>query len=151
MQSVDMQNTSSTSTMYKGAPSNSINHDFDQIQIFLGVSVNAVVDHPGHVIWGVDFSQIANRGFAETGYPISVGCLRSNSTISSSAACTDTVNFLSSAGITSADYPNIIGADPFADPSAPLTPSTTYYVQASGFADLTGQQGSLYTSFRTTP
>ena len=36
-------------------------------------------------------------------------------------------------------------------PSAPLAPSVTYYVQASGFADLSGQQGSLFTSFRTAP
>jgi len=36
-------------------------------------------------------------------------------------------------------------------PSALLTPSRTYYVQMSGFVDLTGQQGSMFTSFRTTP
>jgi large repetitive protein len=36
-------------------------------------------------------------------------------------------------------------------PSALLTPSTAYYLQTSGFADLTGQQGSMFTSFRTTP
>jgi hypothetical protein len=34
-------------------------------------------------------------------------------------------------------------------PSAPLTPGMTYYVQGSGFADLTGQQASVFTSFRT--
>ena len=36
-------------------------------------------------------------------------------------------------------------------PIAPLTAATTYYVQTSGFADLAGQQGSMFTSFRTTP
>jgi methionine-rich copper-binding protein CopC len=36
-------------------------------------------------------------------------------------------------------------------PAAPLTAATTYFVQISGFVDLSGQQGSLFTSFRTTP
>jgi hypothetical protein len=35
-------------------------------------------------------------------------------------------------------------------PSAPLTPQVTYYVQAT-FLDLSGQQGSLFSSFRTAP
>ena len=36
-------------------------------------------------------------------------------------------------------------------PTAPLTASTTYYVQTSGFTDLAGLQGSMFTSFRTSP
>ena len=127
MHSVDMQQTVSQSTTYKAPPSDSINHDYDQIQLFLGVNVIASVDYLGNVTWSTDFSQIAAQGFAETGYPISVGCLRPNSTIPS-FECTATVNFLSSVGITSADYPNILGADPFADPSASPTPDPSRYV-----------------------
>ena len=127
MHSVDMQQMSGQSTTYKAPPSDSINHDYDQIQIFLGVKVNASVDYLGNVTWSTDFSQIASQGFAETGYPISVGCLRSNSTIPASE-CTAAVNLLSSVGITSADYPSILGANPFADPTAPLTPDPSRYV-----------------------
>src|SRR5690242_10842580 len=51
MHSVDMQNTSNQSLLYQAPPSDSINHDYDQILIFLGVNVNASVDHLGNVAW----------------------------------------------------------------------------------------------------
>lgn len=119
--SVDAEHTYNQSTTYKGPASNSINHDYDQILIYLGVKVQVTVDYLGNVVWSPDFSQIASAGYAETGYPISVGCLRSNSTIPASQ-CTATISLLNSAGVTSADYPSIIGADPFSSPSAPLSP-----------------------------
>lgn len=125
--STDMQNTATQTTTYKGPATNSINHDYDQIVLFLGVKVNASVDYLGNTTWGVDFSQVAALGFAETGYPISVGCLRANSTIAA-AQCTATLNFLSSAGITSSDYPQILGADPFANPAASQTPAAGRFV-----------------------
>ncbi len=77
--SVDMQETVSQNATYRAPPSDFVNHDYDQIQIFLGVNVNASVDYLGNVAWGLDFSQVASRGFAETGYGITVGCLRPNS------------------------------------------------------------------------
>jgi len=89
--------------------------------------VNASVDDLGIVTWSIDFSKVGSQGFSENGYPIAVGCLRSNSTIPSSE-CAATVSFLSSVGITSADYPHILGADPFADPNAPPTPDPNRYV-----------------------
>ncbi len=125
--SVDMQETVSQNATYRAPPSDFVNHDYDQIQIFLGVNVNASVDYLGNVAWGLDFSQVASRGFAETGYGITVGCLRPNSTIPSSQ-CAPTVNFLSSVGITSADYPSILGANPFADPNASQAPDPDRYV-----------------------
>ena len=70
---------------------------------------------------------MASQGFAEGGYTFSVGCVRSNSTIPASL-CANDVNLLSSLGITSADYPNLLGADPFADPNASLTPDPNRYV-----------------------
>jgi hypothetical protein len=36
-------------------------------------------------------------------------------------------------------------------PTAPLLANTTYYVWGQGFADLSGQQTSIFTSFRTQP
>jgi hypothetical protein len=125
--STDMQMNATQSTTYKGPASNSINHDYDQIVIFVGVKVTASVDYLGNVTWAADFSKIASEGFAETGYPISVGCLRANSTIAPSL-CTATVNFLNSVGIASADYASILGADPFQNPAASQTPASSRFV-----------------------
>lgn len=126
--SVDVQETVTTNTTYKpGTPFDQVNHDYDEIRIFLGVKVNASVDYLGNVAWGLDFSQVASQGFAETGYGITVGCLRPNSTIPSDQ-CAETLNFLSFVGITSSDYPSILGADPFADPNASPIPDPSRYV-----------------------
>lgn len=127
--SVDMQRTTSQSENFKAPPSNYINHDYDIIQLYLGVKVNASVDYLGKVTWGADFSKIASQGFAENGYNIAVGCLRPNSTVPASE-CASTLSVLNFAGITSADYPSILGANPFADPAAPqpLTPDIDRYV-----------------------
>ena len=48
--------------------------------------------------------------------------------------------------VVSADGRNAVFA-----PSAPLSAGAVYYVQGSGFEDLTGQQASVFTSFRTNP
>jgi hypothetical protein len=138
-QSVDMQETISQTTTYRAPPSDFVNHDYDQIQIFLGVNVNASADYLGNVTWGLDYSQVASRGFAETGYGITVGCLRPTSTIPSSQ-CAPTLNFLDSVGITAADYPSLLGADPFADPNASHVPDPNRYVvidSVAYFADPT--------------
>jgi hypothetical protein len=127
--SVDMQDNKAIQVNYVFPPSNAVNHDYDQIWIFLGVVVNAFVDDLGNITWSLDFSQILNQGFAESGYPVTVGCVRLNSTIFSSPVCTSNTNFLSSVGITPADYPNILGADPFADPNASPTPDASRYVR----------------------
>ena len=124
---VDMAETTNQSTGYRGSPSNSIDHDHDQILIFLGVNINATVDYSGNVTWNVDFSHILDRGFSPEGYSIPVGCLRPNSTMFSSSACTSQQGFLSSVAIISASYPQIIGADPFSDPNAPPTPDPARY------------------------
>jgi hypothetical protein len=124
---VDMENVSTDTTTYKGPASNSINHDYDQIIVYLGVKINTVVDYTGTLTYSFDFSQIPSEGYAETGYPIPVGCLRANSTISA-AECAATINLLTSAGITAADYPNILGADPFSDPNTTQSPSASRFV-----------------------
>lgn len=125
--SVDMQQTVTQTTNFRAPPSDFINHDYDQIRIFAGVKVNGAIDYLGAVTWGMDFSQIANQNFAEEGYLIAVGCLRLNSTIPASD-CASTVNLLTSLGVTSADYSAILGADPFADPTAPQVPDPSRYV-----------------------
>ncbi len=126
--SVDMQRTSSQSEVYKAPPSDTINHDYDVIRIYLGVKVNIAVDYLGEPTWSVDFSQIANQGYAANGYNIAVGCLRANSTVPA-ANCASTLSLLDSAGITPDDYPSILGADPYADPAAATqTPDVNRYV-----------------------
>ncbi len=87
--STDMQVSSSASRTYRGQPSNVINHDYDQVVLYLGVKLNATVDYLGNVVWGVDFSQVPSLGFAASGYPVSIGCLRPNSTVPASL-CTAT-------------------------------------------------------------
>jgi hypothetical protein len=130
---VDMQETTTLTQPFRAPSSDLINHDFDQIQIFLGVNVNGSQDYLGKITWGMDFSQILSRGFAPDGYNIPVGCLRPNSSIFSSSACVSVMNQLSSLGITSDDYPKILGADPFADPAASQTPDPDRYVRINAF------------------
>ena len=126
-QSLDVQSAQSTSTVYRGPASNTINHDYDQILIYLGVKLHAAQDYLGNISWSMDFSQILSQGYAENGYPISVGCLRANSTIPA-ALCTATTDFLTSVGITASDYPSLLGADPFADPTASVAPDARRFL-----------------------
>ena len=149
--SVDMQKTVTTNITYRAPPSDWVNHDYDQIQIFLGVNVNASVDYLGNVTWGLDFSQVLDRGFAVTGYDITGGCLRPNSPIPPSQ-CAATLNFLSSVGITSADYPSILGANPFAYPNAPPTPDPRRYVRIDSLSYLPDPTGRtvVYTENNST-
>jgi hypothetical protein len=142
--SVDLQNTSTASTTYRGPPSNSINHDYDQLILFLGVKVAITVDYQDHLTWGLDFSQIPSRGFAATGYPIPVGCLRPNSTIPA-FQCEAIVSFLSSQGITPADYPDILSAHPFADPNTSPVPDRSRYVLIDSVNFLPDPTSSTYT------
>jgi hypothetical protein len=115
--SIDLQHSTTSGRSYRGPPSNAISHDYDQMILYLGVVLTSDVDYQGIVTWGLDFSQIPSRGYAASGYPIAVGCLRPNSTIPA-LQCQDALNFLSSAGLTQADYQEILAAHPFADPNA---------------------------------
>jgi hypothetical protein len=142
--SVDMQVTSTQSTTYRPPPSDLINHDYDQILIFLGVKVIGSADYLGNVTWSTDFSQVASQGFATTGYPVSVGCLRPNSSIPP-LQCSATLDLLSSAGVTSDDYPNMLAAHPFADPSAPPTPDPDRYVMVAAVSYFFDPVASTYT------
>lgn len=123
----DVQITKNQNITYTGPASNSINHDYDQVVIFLGVQVHVSVDYLGNVTWTPDFSQMINHGFAETGYPITVGCLRPGGTIPSNQ-CTALFSFLGSVGITSSDYSTIVGADPFSNPNISQIPDKKRYV-----------------------
>jgi len=142
--STDMQMTASASRTYRGQASNTINHDYDQVVLYLGVKLNAVVDYTGKVNWDVDFSQVANQGFAASGYPISIGCLRPNSTVPA-ALCDATLNFLASNGITSADFPEILNLHPFAIPGAPASPDPDRYVLIDAVNFLPDPTSSTYT------
>jgi hypothetical protein len=141
---IDVQSTSNASTTYRGPAANTINHDYDQILIYVGVKFVARVDYLGTINWSVDFSQIASQGYAETGYPIPVGCLRANSTLPP-GQCDAILNFLNSAGITSADYPGILSANPFADPGASPFPDTRRYLLIDSVNFLPNPTTSTYT------
>lgn len=125
--STDLQHTTTSTRSYQGPPSNVINHDYDQMLLYLGVVLTSTVDYQGNVTWGLDFSQIPNRRYAASGYPIAVGCLRPNSTIPA-LQCQDALNLLSSAGLTQADYDQILAAHPFADPNASPVADRKRYV-----------------------
>jgi hypothetical protein len=149
-QSVDMQDSFANMSVTFAPPgSDAINHDYDQILLFLGINVNASVDILGNVTWGMDFSQILNQRFATSGYFVALGCLRPNSTIFTDPVCTSDRNGLGSLGITAADYPSIVGADPFADPNAPQTPDPSRYVFVTRFQYAFQPAGSSLTAMLT--
>jgi hypothetical protein len=125
---LEVVRTESQSTVYRGPASNIINHDYDQVVIYLGVKLVATQDYLQNIQWALDFSDVLNQGYARDGYAITVGCLRPNSTIPP-ALCTPTIDFLNSVDITPADYPAILGANPFSDPAAaPPVPDPLRYV-----------------------
>jgi hypothetical protein len=126
-ESMAMVTNTTSSTTYRGPASNTINHDYDQVVIYLGVKLKAEVDYLENIQWSLDFSQVLSQGYAETGYPITVGCLRPNSSISA-ADCAGTINFLNWAGITPDDYPSILSANPLADPNVSQRPDPLRYV-----------------------
>jgi hypothetical protein len=142
--SVDVQMTSSASRTYRGQASNAINHDYDQVVLYLGVQLNASVNWEGNVVWDVDFSQVANQGFALSGYPISIGCLRPGSSVPP-VLCEATLNFLAANGITAADFPEILKAHPFADPGASPSPDPDRYVLIDSVNFLPDPTSSTYT------
>lgn len=142
--SIDLQHTTTSSRSYRGPPSNVINHDYDQVILYLGVVLTSEIDYRGNVTWGLDFSRIPSRGYAASGYPVAVGCLRPNSTIPA-LQCQDTRNFLSSAGLTQADYDEILAAHPFADPAASPIPDPKRYVLIDSVNFLPDPVSSTYT------
>jgi hypothetical protein len=133
MNSTDVEITNNSTEKYQAPSSNALNHDYDQIILFFGVRVIETVNYYGAITWAVDFSALKNTNDAASGYPVAVGCLRANSTIPP-AQCTDTLAFLASNGITAADYPNIIGADPFANPSASQVPASSRFKKLDAFS-----------------
>ncbi len=142
--STDMQISSSASRTYRGQASNAINHDYDQVVLYLGVKLNATVDYLGNVVWDIDFSQVANQGFAASGYPISIGCLRPNSTVPA-VLCVDILSFLATNNITSADFAEILKVHPFAQPGAPASPDPDRYVMIDAVNFLPDPTTSTYT------
>ncbi len=142
--STDMQITTAASRTYRGPASNALNHDYDEIIVYLGAQVTADVDFQGNVVWGMDLSQMPSLGYSSSGYPIAVGCLRPNSTIPP-ALCADTLNFLNANGITAADYPQMLSVHPFADPSASPSPDPKRYVLIDAVNFLPDPTTSTYT------
>lgn len=133
---VDMQTTVNSGVSFPGAPADLINHDYDRINIFLGVNVNGSVDYLGHVTTTIDFSHVGPN-FSEDGYNIWVGCLNGHFASSDCGVLTD----LNRAGATEADYPAILCADPFADPSCPQPDPARYvFLISKGYSKSQGTQ-----------
>lgn len=130
--STDVRQMISSDITYRGPATNSINHDYDQIVLFLGLVVRAEIDWQGNITWSMDFSQMVARGHPSGGYAIPVGCLRSNSTLSA-ADCTPFWNLLSQNDIQPSDYPTILAVHPMADPNAPQSPDPDRYVPLDAF------------------
>ncbi|SRR6266481_847068 len=133
MTSTDIELTDNATDTYQAPSSDLLNHDYDQILLFFGVTVKENVDYYGHTTWGVSFASLNNTNNAASGYPVAVGCLRANSTIPV-AQCTGTLAFLTSMNITSADYASIMNADPFANPSGSQVPASSRFVKLNAFS-----------------
>jgi hypothetical protein len=133
MTSTDVELTDNVTEKYQAPSSNLLNHDYDQILLFFGATVTETVDYYGNITWGVSFASLNNTDDAASGYPVSVGCLRPNSTIPA-AQCASTIAFLTSMKITSSDYPNMMNADPFANPSGSPVPSSSRFVKLDSFS-----------------
>jgi hypothetical protein len=131
--STDVELTLNTTARYQAPASNALDHDYDQIVLFFGVQVTESVDYYGNITWGVSFANLNNSNSAASGYPVAVGCLRANSSIPA-AECADTQAFLASFGVTSADYPQIMNADPFANPGASQVPDPSRFVKLNSFS-----------------
>jgi hypothetical protein len=132
----DMSITTSSSETFppKNLPApNTIDHDYDEVLIYLGVLLHAAKQVNGSIVWSLDFSQIATKGFSEQGYYIPVGCLKSSSTLPAAAGCSSIVSFLTANGITSASYAKIMGADPFATSSPTPDPNRFKLIYSFSF------------------
>jgi hypothetical protein len=141
---VDQKETILQGQTYPGPPSDGIDHDYDRIIIFLGVQVHASADFLGNVTSQIDFSNIPDfskppaEQFSQNGYAIYVGCLRGTFPVST---CSDLLNFLNMHGVTTADYPAILCADPFADPScAPPGDGRYVFLVSKGYSAQQGTQ-----------
>jgi hypothetical protein len=119
-----------------------IDHDYDEILIYLGVQLHAALQVNGSVQWSLDFTHIPSEGFSEQGYFIPVGCLKSSSTLPAAAGCAEIVSFLSANGITSSAYPSLLAADPFATTTP--TPDPNRYVLLSSFSFLPSDPTTNY-------
>lgn len=132
-ESTDVELTENATDKYQAPPSNALNHDYDQILLFFGVKLTETVNYYGAITWAVSFASLNNTDDAASGYPVSVGCLRANSTIPA-AQCAATLAFLTSMGVTSSDYPVIMNADPFANPSGNQVPASSRFVKLDSFS-----------------
>jgi hypothetical protein len=132
-ESTDVELTDNATDKYQAPASNALNHDYDQILLFFGVKLTETVNYYGAITWAVSFASLTNTDDAASGYPVSVGCLRANSTIPA-AQCAGTLAFLTSMGVSSSDYANIMNADPFANPNGNQVPASSRFVKLDSFS-----------------
>jgi len=132
-----MQSTSAANQKFNGPASNAINHDYDQIILYMGVRMPVLVDYLGNVTWALDFSQVASSGHPASGFFAVVGCLNPNSALYNSADCVAQQNLLAGWNVTPDVFPDILAADPFWDPNnQPTTIDPNRYKPAQPLASV---------------
>lgn len=108
----DLKKTT-TSTITRPAPAaDGINHDQDQIWLWLGPTVDMTFPTSSTLEWSFDSSVTMDIQF------VFVGWLKNPSTMPSGVQTQ-----LAGYGITSADYPTMLSADPFANGATTIDPS----------------------------
>lgn len=113
-----------TSSQFKiGGPGfDAVNHDYDEILVYLGVKIVVTQDYLGNVTWALDFQNSS----PSSGVPVLVGWLRGTVPWDSNVLAQ-----LNASGVTAADYPKILGADPFADPTYKYIDPNRFYAVSS--------------------
>lgn len=105
---VDVEEKVNSDVKVSGSGSDSIDHNYDWIVLLLGPEIDVVMNSggtPGPVQWGLNFSRAVPQ-------VVLVGWLNGAMTMPSDVATT-----LSQYGITTKDYSQILGSDPFASDS----------------------------------
>ncbi len=109
--SVDIKKSTSTTIVDPGPAIDGIDHDRDQIWLWLGPTLDVSMPSASTVQWAFDDSAIMNIQF------VYVGWLKNPSLIPAGVK-----SQLDAYGITSADYAEMLRADPFASGPPPFAP-----------------------------
>jgi hypothetical protein len=110
--SVDIKKSTSTSIIDPGPAIDGIDHDRDQIWLWLGPTLDVSMPSASAVQWAFNDSAIMNIQF------VYVGWLKNPSLIPPGVK-----NQLDAYGITTADYAEMLQADPFANGPTTINPS----------------------------
>lgn len=111
--SLDLKKSASTEISVSGPGADGINHDEDLIYLWLNPQVNITVDPRNNLNWELDVN-----GPLMTIQFVHVGWLKNPGTMPPALQ-----QRLSAAGLTAADYANILAVDPFASGATAIDPN----------------------------